>query len=156
MFGCCPAKLRLRTPWTRPRPGYSTICTKCQPGIQGGYKCPQSETGSVATSAPQTPPVGGGGQDPGRSRKSSSWSVKAGLIGFQNRSKSLGRLPPSVSLAAWLAFGSYSMLRNNASGSEIGLPGRMSAGFSRESFKIPLPTGRPKAGQRADFETSRL
>ena len=38
----------------------------------------------------------------------------------------------------------YSTLRNSASGPEIGLPGRIFAGLLQ-------PSGRPKAGRRADF-----
>ncbi len=46
---------------------------------------------------------------------------------------------------------SYPMLCNNASGSEIVFQGQISAGFL--SGKLPnRPSGRPKAGRRADFE----
>ncbi len=45
---------------------------------------------------------------------------------------------------------SYSMLRNNASGPEIGLPGRMSAGLLPGKHRHG-PSGRPKAGRRTDF-----
>ncbi len=46
----------------------------------------------------------------------------------------------------------YSMLRNNASGPEIGLPGRILAGLLPEKHQN-RPSGRPKAGRRADFGT---
>ncbi len=46
----------------------------------------------------------------------------------------------------------FSLLHlSDLSGREVGLPGRVSAGF--ESGKLQnRPSGRPKAGQRADFE----
>ena len=44
----------------------------------------------------------------------------------------------------------YSMLRNNASGPEIGLPGRILAGLLPEKHRN-RPSGRPSAGRRADF-----
>ncbi len=45
----------------------------------------------------------------------------------------------------------YPMLRNSASGPEIGIPGRISAGFHSGKPRS-RPSGRPKAGRRADFE----
>ncbi len=45
----------------------------------------------------------------------------------------------------------YSMLRNNASGPEIGIPDRISAGFLSGKHQI-RPFGRPKASRRADFD----
>ena len=44
----------------------------------------------------------------------------------------------------------YSMLRNSASGPEIGLPGRILAGLLPGKNRNRL-SGRPKAGRRADF-----
>ncbi len=44
----------------------------------------------------------------------------------------------------------YSMLRNNASGPEIGLPGRILAGLQPGKHRNQ-PSGRPSAGGRADF-----
>ena len=50
------------------------------------------------------------------------------------------------------SFKLYSMLRNNASGPEIGLPGQTFWPDSyRESTELGPPTGR--AGRRADFGT---
>ncbi len=39
------------------------------------------------------------------------------------------------------------MLRNNASGPEIGLPGRISAGFNRGSLLFGTPAGAGPAGK---------
>ncbi len=47
--------------------------------------------------------------------------------------------------------GLYLLLRNSAFGQEIWLPARISAGFKLEKFQN-RPSGRPKAGRRADFE----
>jgi hypothetical protein len=44
----------------------------------------------------------------------------------------------------------YPMLRNNACGPEIGLSGRISAGFSSGKHQN-RPSGRPSAGRGADF-----
>ena len=44
----------------------------------------------------------------------------------------------------------YSMLHNSASGPEIGLPGWILAGLPPERHQN-RPSGRPKAGRRADF-----
>ena len=44
----------------------------------------------------------------------------------------------------------YSMLRNSASGPEIGLPGRILAGLLPGKHRN-WPSGRPSAGRRADF-----
>ncbi len=45
----------------------------------------------------------------------------------------------------------YSMLRNTASGPEIGLPGRILAGLLTGKDRN-RPSGRPKAGRRADVD----
>ncbi len=45
----------------------------------------------------------------------------------------------------------YPMLHNSASGPEVGLPGRISAGFESGPHQNS-PIGRPNAGWRADFE----
>ncbi len=51
----------------------------------------------------------------------------------------------------WGSHWVYSMLCTSASGPEIGLPGRISAGF--KSGQPPSrPSGRPSAGRSADFE----
>ncbi len=51
----------------------------------------------------------------------------------------------------------FSMLHNGASGPEHGLPGRISAGFSRESIKIGPPAGlRPAGGPILGFLELRL
>jgi hypothetical protein len=49
------------------------------------------------------------------------------------------------------AVGEYPMLRNSAPGPEIGLPGRMSAGFLTGKHQH-RHSGRPKSGRRADFD----
>ena len=51
-------------------------------------------------------------------------------------------------LAPWLSIRArqYFMLRNAASEPEIGLPGRISAGFHLESIKIGPPAGLRLAG----------
>ncbi len=50
-------------------------------------------------------------------------------------------------VTSWLC---YSMLRNSASGPEIGLPGRILAGLQPGKDRI-RHSGRPSAGWRADF-----
>ncbi len=50
---------------------------------------------------------------------------------------------PQHSIAQSIPFGSYTMLRNSASGPEIGLQGRMSAGFESGKHQN-RPSGRPE------------
>ncbi len=67
------------------------------------------------------------------------------------------RPPPERSRAIWwfnarLTISSvHSMLRTNASGPEIGLPGRILVGLPPGKDRN-RPSGRPKAGRRADFD----
>ncbi len=63
---------------------------------------------------------------------------------------SAARAGPSWS-RLWTDRRIYSMLRNSASGQEIGLPGRISAGF--QSGKLPnQPFHWPKGSRRAEFD----
>ncbi len=47
------------------------------------------------------------------------------------------------------------MSRNRTSGPEIGVPGRILAGLPPEK-NLQRPSGRPKAGRRADFGAFRV
>ncbi len=88
-----------------------------------------------------------------RAPKGRNWALRLrDILGFRRVCRPIGsRTGRPLQHLLGGDRGWYSMLRNSASGPEIGLPGRSLAGLQPGRHRN-RPSSRPSAGQRADFE----